>query len=757
MPHGTSFTCPVCLKTCVSHSGLSQHQNSHHQEFTPASHGDDENTFQCQYHLLLTALPCNAHGIYSPQYTAPPPPPPPPPNGQDPAAWDPFSEHTEINFVNFHFNINTALDLWAAMVLKYGGSALWKDARELYTTIDSIKDGQAFPLPAGIPLKWMTETYELCTQDAHQVLHNQLGPAAFKDHVNLVPYRQFNYGGKCIWSNQMSVDWAWKQADLIVRDPQTHGTTFVAVVAGRTARCAYDNGILPGAFLPILKTNKKHCTKPAFQKFVCQMYHACLAKVFQPLKLAMMTPEVVHCPDGQCAIHPPLPHGHLCQVVYGLGPYIADYLEQVWLTTIVQNWCPKCDVHPDHLDAEGTHFCSQFKTTLFDPGILWDDFGIHSDVVPFTSHFPCADIHELLSSDLLHQVIKGTFKDHLVSWVNEYFYIEHGEKRALEIIQDLDHRISADFSQWIGNDSKALIKIYLAAVAGYLPSDMVKCLLVFMEFCYLYFPAHYLRFIQLFGSPNGHCSSIMESKHIKAALPQMLVTISCLDKMAAFLLLFCVRGMMVSTISSYTAMVLAGNQPQVAAAAIINGNDDKDGKDDHVNHGPRSLSLIELALCGYPNELYDLAAHIIQPCSMSSEHIRSNPSWHGYPHCDMIFIDTGSPVMGGLVIGHVILFFSFIFFNLDYKCTLVSWPDPDTGMWVVEPEVEWREPCLGIVKIDYIACAAHLIGVYGFTALPEDFHFSSSLDAFDRYFVNPYADHHIYIYLIIVFSTMVSL
>jgi hypothetical protein len=53
---------------------------------------------------------------------------------------------------------------------------------------------------------------------------------------------------------------------------------------------------------------------------------------------------------------------------------------------------------------------------------------------PFTYGFPWADIHELLSSDLLHQVIKGTFKDYLVSWANKYLHLEHGEKRLLEII-----------------------------------------------------------------------------------------------------------------------------------------------------------------------------------------------------------------------------------------------------------------------------------------------------------------------------------
>lgn len=44
----------------------------------------------------------------------------------------------------------------------------------------------------------------------------------------------------------------------------------------------------------------------------------------------MLTPEVARCPDG-----------HFRRVIYGLGPYIADYPEQCLLACIVQNWCPR--------------------------------------------------------------------------------------------------------------------------------------------------------------------------------------------------------------------------------------------------------------------------------------------------------------------------------------------------------------------------------------------------------------------------------
>lgn len=52
--------------------------------------------------------------------------------------------------------------------------------------------------------------------------------------------------------------------------------------------------------------------------------------------------------------------------------------------------------------------------------------------------FPCTNIHELLTPNLLHQAIKGTFKNHLVTWVNEYLYEAHEETGVNAIIGDIN-------------------------------------------------------------------------------------------------------------------------------------------------------------------------------------------------------------------------------------------------------------------------------------------------------------------------------
>lgn len=79
-----------------------------------------------------------------------------------------------------------------------------------------------------------------------------------------------------------------------------------------------------------LSADREFVKDPRFRKFRRQLFHASLRTILEPLHAGMTVPEIVRCADG-----------HLCRLIYGLGPYIADYPEQVLLACIVQGWCAK--------------------------------------------------------------------------------------------------------------------------------------------------------------------------------------------------------------------------------------------------------------------------------------------------------------------------------------------------------------------------------------------------------------------------------
>jgi Plavaka transposase len=76
--------------------------------------------------------------------------------------------------------------------------------------------------------------------------------------------------------------------------------------------------------------DKQYSNDSKFRKFRRQLFHSSLARVLESLKPGMTKPEVVRCADD-----------HFRRVIYGLGPYIADYPEQALLACIVQGWCAK--------------------------------------------------------------------------------------------------------------------------------------------------------------------------------------------------------------------------------------------------------------------------------------------------------------------------------------------------------------------------------------------------------------------------------
>jgi hypothetical protein len=76
--------------------------------------------------------------------------------------------------------------------------------------------------------------------------------------------------------------------------------------------------------------DKEHQDSVEFRKFRRQLFHISLTRILSTLKPFMTKPRVTRCGDG-----------HFRRVIYGLGPYIADYPEQALLACIVSGWCPK--------------------------------------------------------------------------------------------------------------------------------------------------------------------------------------------------------------------------------------------------------------------------------------------------------------------------------------------------------------------------------------------------------------------------------
>ena len=181
------------------------------------------------------------------------------------------------------------------------------------------------------------------------------------------------------------------------------------------------------------------------------------------------------------------------------------------------------------------------------------------------------------------------------------------------------------------------MQVYLAAIAGYLPSAIIQCIATFMDACYIarcnaitgpalqHFRScvekfhalrnifiqagvrtsislprqhaldHYFYVICLFGSPNGLCSSITESKHMKEpwhrssryrALIQMLRILVRMDKMAALRHKFAEMGMLVGTTTSYMAQMKAEDLDEDVIAEEDEFCDNRDDNEEPMAGNP---------------------------------------------------------------------------------------------------------------------------------------------------------------------------
>ncbi|KAI6142023.1 hypothetical protein BKA82DRAFT_4331589 [Pisolithus tinctorius] len=490
-------------------------------------------------------------------------PSPETPSEKQPNDWLPYSSRLEFELADFLFthsqmsaaNINELLDLWIATLLGAGSQPVFKDSAEMYKTINHTILGD---------VQWEN----FCI--------------SYTGDMDYWPFQEYESAtDKRQWEDFMSGDWVWTQVDIISRDSTTHGSTFVPIILG-SDKTTMSVATSQNDYYPLYLSTGNISNK------VHHAHHNSVALItflaIPHIMPVMTKPTVMQFGDG-----------HYHHIIFGLGPYITDYEEQVLLACIVQGWCTNDVLYWSHEHAEAL-------IEEFDLKTLQDAYGIVGDIIPFTSCFPHADIYQLIAPDILHQIIKGMFKDHLVKWVESYLKTMHGTTKANAILDDIDQRyvcfnlhlfLSSSimpftglhrfpeghhFKQWTGKDSKALMKVYLPAIEGHVPTeiftylihhnvlteetlvavqDTINCFHKYREIFHQlgtiqtfslphqHAMKHYPDLICLFRALNGLCTSITESKHINAVkdlyrqtnhnklLGQMLIINQCLDKLVA--------------------------------------------------------------------------------------------------------------------------------------------------------------------------------------------------------------------------------
>lgn len=217
-----------------------------------------------------------------------------------------------------------------------------------------------------------------------------------------------------------------------------------------------------------------------------RLYHLCMRKILEPLFAAGKDGIDMVCADGFIRRIYPL-----------LAAYIADHPEQCLISACRENFCPKCPVDPGKR-GEPTHARLKHpphiisileRTATGEKVPEFDTLGLRP-VIPFWKDLPHCNIFAALTPDILHQLHKGLFKDHLVKWVTKAIA---GGKEEIDYrfktmtrhsnLRQFKNGISM-VTQWTGNEYKNMERVFLGVIAGAGEPDVTLAVRAVLNFIY---------------------------------------------------------------------------------------------------------------------------------------------------------------------------------------------------------------------------------------------------------------------------------
>jgi hypothetical protein len=247
-------------------------------------------------------------------------------------------------------------------------------------------------------------------------------------------------------------------------------------------------------YIPV---TKGECFSPAKRQFEgYQLFHDLMGAILKPLVEAGKSGVQMICAD--CRVRNVFPI---------LSAYVADHPEQCLVTCCMENRCPRCVAGPNSLEVPTHSAFRDHSDTLRilteqSQGLSPNEFkeqGLRP-IWPFWADLPHCDIFACITPDLLHQLHKGLFKDHIVSWSTDA-----AEGGACEIdarfkampphptLRHFKKGISL-VTQWTGTEYKNMEKVFLGIIVGIAEPEVIRAVRGVLDFIYYaHFETHDLR------------------------------------------------------------------------------------------------------------------------------------------------------------------------------------------------------------------------------------------------------------------------
>ncbi|OCH83751.1 hypothetical protein OBBRIDRAFT_808769 [Obba rivulosa] len=358
----------------------------------------------------------------------------------------------------------------------------------------------------------LTEKLELWFRDPLECIRELLNNPVFKEAMAYAPQKQYvDAEGKTRVIDEMSsADWWWNiqeqlptgatVAPVILSSDKTKLSQFrgdksawpVYLTFGNLAkdvrRKVSSHATVLVGYLPVAKL---HCfTEKTRSVARYRLFHHCMNIVFKKMADAGRTGVHMTCPDGCIRWIWPI-----------VAAYVADFPEQCLIACCMENRCPICKVPPDRRgmneahprrdQTETLHLLYEQEQGSSDPTVSaqFSEFGLRRIYPPFWQNLPHSDVSLWFTPDLLHQLHKGVFKDHLVKWCTAILGEEELDARfrAMADLTGLRHfanGISA-VSQWTGHEHKEMEKVFLGVVMGCRDARVVQAVRAVLDFIYL--------------------------------------------------------------------------------------------------------------------------------------------------------------------------------------------------------------------------------------------------------------------------------